>query len=519
MSHMASPSRRGPQNRVTKRPWTQDETNLLVMSLQAGYPYGEIRRKFFQRRSIRACKARIETLEKNGMLASFLPIASQSSLTAGSRTGESHNEEVSTRRRSNPSRRSRFPGLHTDQSLASAGEATDATYMSPDMSDVEDGDDSYVETSSHIDVLDVPSPSVHTMDAPASPAIMAPADETVSQIQPQINVSVEQTAPSISPSQEAPPAEVEARRLHNSVRRIWNQISQFYIKYPGPDVNAYQIDEWHADCEDIRSLLWLWPRELPPQYAVVNEEIPMDAPTNLILAHLEYRVAQIKWYGPMRNCDPLRRPNGIFRSPEQTCVNAAREIVSIVEQHLRRTPLGIMGPHSNAVASATLTAFNALKDRGSCPDQDILMAQRFAQMLPSFLNILVSDVCGNLATSTELLPPGSTPCIPMNAPNTLRRGPGEVPDASNQHNNPGFVPSPSTRTGNGPLNEEEANMNAHASAAGPSNLIGGPNNERQRRQAAASPLTYGAPSEISQNPFSELGQFIVDDSIFDELQS
>ncbi|OAG42668.1 hypothetical protein AYO21_02951 [Fonsecaea monophora] len=381
------------------------------------------------------------------------------------------------------------------------------------MSDEEDGDDSYVETSSHIDVLDVPSPSVHTMDAPASPDTMAPADETVSQIQPQINGSVRQTTPGMPQSQEAPSAEVEARRLHNSVREIWNQISQFYINYPAPDVNVHQTDKWEADCEDIHFLLLKWTRDLPLQYAVVNGEVPTDAPTDLIVAHLEYRVAQIKWYGPMHNCDPSRRPHGMFKSPERICVNAAREIVSILEQHLRRTPLDMIGPHLKALATATLTAFNALKDHAPCPDQDILMTQRMAQMLASLLNVLVSDVSGNLATSKELLLPGSTPCVPMNAPNTLRRGPGEVPDASNQHNNPGFVPSPSTRTGNGPLKEEEANLNTHASAAGPSNLIGGPNDERQRRQAAASPLTYAAPSEISQNPFSETVLLLADQLI------
>ncbi|KIW79897.1 hypothetical protein Z517_06512 [Fonsecaea pedrosoi CBS 271.37] len=510
------------------------------MGLQAGYPYSEIRRRYLQKRSIRACKARVETLEKNGMLANFFPIASQSSLPARSRAGQSGNKELPARRRSNPARRSRFPGVHADQSLASADEATDASYMSPDFSDGEDSDDSYVDPSPDIDVPDASPPDTHNpMDVAVISTMMAPTDEDIDQVQPQDNISVEQTAPGMPQSQEATSTEVEARRIHNSVRDIWNQISQFYIKYPAPDVNVHQIDEWDKDYQDIQGLLWLWPRELPPQYAVVNEEIPMDAPTNLILAHLEYRVAQIKWYGPMRNCDPLRRPNGIFRSPERTCVNAAREIVSILEQHLRRTPLDMIGPHLKALATATLAAFNALKDRAFGRDRDILMIQRITQMLASLLNVLVSDVSGNLATSNELLPPESTPCVPVNAPSTLSRGPEEVPDASNQHNSSEFVPSPSTRTEYGPLNgenasgdfrsiqtdadsaqspsEHEAGVNAHPSTAEPSNFTDGLSDQRQQRQAATSPMTYAAPSEISQNTFNEL--LFGDDPMFNNFQS
>ncbi|OAL38177.1 hypothetical protein AYO20_02629 [Fonsecaea nubica] len=512
MPPMASPSRREPQSRVTKRPWTQDETGHLVLGLQAGYPYSEIRRLYLQRRSIRACKARVETLEKNGMLANFLPIAPQPSSTARPRTAESRNDEAPPRRRPNPPRRSRFPGVHADQSLASAGEATDATYISPDFSDGEDSDDSYVDPSSDIDVPNASPPDTHNpMDAAATSTMMAPTDEAIDQVQLQNNISVEQTAPSMPQSQEATSAEVEARRLHNSVREIWNQISQFYIKYPAPDVNVHQIDEWDEDCEDIHFLLLKWTRDLPPQYAVVNGEIPTDAPTDLIVAHLEYRVAQIKWYGPMHNCDPSRRPHGIFKSPEKTCVVAARDIVSILEQHLRRTPLYMMSPHLKALATATLTAFSALKDRAPCPDQDILMAQRIAQILASLLNVL-HPLCTNECAQQSQLLGEDRGKFQMHPTNTT------IPDLSPRHQlERGMVRSmvrlllaildqvEANADSAQCTTEEEANMNVHASAAGPSNFIGGPNDERQRRQAAASPLTYAAPSEISQNPFSEAG--------------
>ncbi|OQV07542.1 hypothetical protein CLAIMM_11964 isoform 5 [Cladophialophora immunda] len=522
-----STSQSEPQSNASEESWSEDHTNLLILALQRGDSYEDLQKDFLPKRTVEACKARIETLEKNGELPDVLikdleSLKRKQSSQSGPST-RSQRKRVcykqapetsaprSIRNRRILPRKAISTGDSGDSPGTRESKSRNTTYLSPDSSPAEESNNTCIVANQHTDAVDLTTPAPHDGTNPSDGAnLVRPPPEIVGRgyskphlCEPQINGSTNDQ----HKIQEDVSSRVEIERIYLATQEILAKISEFNAKYSPADVNDLCKDsEWCTNFRNIDWLLMKWTSDLLPKYKLVNMELPIDAPVEVILAHLSHKIALIQLHAPVAYVDRLRGSSRVEPLHDVICISATKEIISIIEQYLKKPSVEITRPQFVKLSAAISYAWKPLAYRClQYQSQDIFMIQKISETLTELLRLLVVDESENLVASnsrnddhqeTVMVSQSGKFWVPGNTPNPF----GCWPTA--RENNSTLFNSRPTPMEGGSSKGSELNLHNNGIAGGQPSLPDQPQGQRQRGDVESNVMAYPALSESSETLFS-----------------